>query len=81
LGDVRLTTYQWVVDPAKMPKGNLQFTAALKLWRNGMPKGCSIKMIQHWFWARLINPLQLGDGGTGLPGEGVDTVPIIFKAF
>lgn len=31
IGDIRLTAYRWMLDPAKMPKGNIQLGLGLKL--------------------------------------------------
>jgi hypothetical protein len=70
LGDIRLAAYAWVVDPATMPKGNVQIGAGLKL-----PTGDY--RVQDYFWkndsTKILGPvdqsIQLGDGGTGLSLE------------
>lgn len=67
LGDLRLGAYRWMIDPAKMGKGNIQLGAGLKL-----PSGDY--RYQDYFHkndsTRLLGPvdqsIQLGDGGTGI---------------
>jgi hypothetical protein len=70
LGDVRMTAYYWVVDPAKMSKANVQVGAGLKL-----PTGDY--RVQDYFYrndsTKVLGPvdqsIQLGDGGTGFTME------------
>jgi hypothetical protein len=70
LGDVRLAAYYWLIDPAKMSKGNIQIGAGIKL-----PTGDY--RYQDYFWkndsSKFLGPvdqsIQLGDGGTGFTLE------------
>lgn len=70
LGDIRLAAYYWILNPAKMSKGNLQLGAGLKL-----PSGDY--RFQDYFYkndtTKLLGPvdqsIQLGDGGTGITTE------------
>lgn len=69
LGDVRLSAYRWVLDPAKLQKGNIQFGLGIKL-----PTGDY--KYQDFFQrsdAKVLGPvdqsIQLGDGGTGFSTE------------
>jgi hypothetical protein len=70
LGDVRLAAYYWLVDPAKMSRGNVQLGAGLKL-----PTGDY--RYQGYFWRNdstkvlgfVDQSIQLGDGGTGFTLE------------
>ena len=70
LGDIRFTAYRWVLDPAKMPKGNIQFGLGIKL-----PTGdYKYQDIFHKNDSTLIlgpvdQSIQLGDGGTGFSTE------------
>jgi len=70
LGDVRLTAYRWVLDPAKMPRGNIQFGLGIKL-----PTGdYKYQDIFHKNDSTLVlgpvdQSIQLGDGGTGFSTE------------
>ena len=70
VGDIRLTAYRWVIDPAKMPRGNIQFGLGIKL-----PTGdYKYQDIFHKNDSTLaLGPvdqsIQLGDGGTGFSGE------------
>ena len=70
LGDVRLSAYRWVVDPAKMPKGNIQFGLGIKL-----PTGdYKYQDIFHKNDSTLVlgpvdQSIQLGDGGLGFSRE------------
>jgi len=70
VGDIRLAVYGWVIDPLKMPKGNIQVGLGLKL-----PTG-SYNYVDYF---RLTDStkrlgavdqsIQLGDGGTGITLE------------
>lgn len=74
IGDIRLSAYRWVFDPAKSHKGNLQFGLGVKL-----PTGDY--QYQDYFHKRAANggdsvvlgpvdqSIQLGDGGTGISLE------------
>jgi hypothetical protein len=70
IGDIRVAAYKWLWDPAKMPKGNIQVGAGLKL-----PTGDY--KYQDYFVkndsTRILGPvdqsIQLGDGGTGFTAE------------
>ncbi len=70
LGDVRLSAYRWVVDPAKMPKGNIQFGLGIKL-----PTGdYKYQDVFHKNDSTLVlgpvdQSIQLGDGGLGFSTE------------
>lgn len=70
LGDVRLTAYRWLFDPAKAHKGNIQVGLGLKLATGDY-------RVQDFFHKRSVSgadslvqgpvdqSIQLGDGGTG----------------
>ncbi len=70
IGDIRLAVYSWIVDPHKMPKGNVQIGLGIKL-----PTGNY--NYQDYFHVTTdsvrLGPvdqsIQLGDGGTGLTFE------------
>jgi hypothetical protein len=70
IGDIRFTAYRWMVDPAKMSKGNVQLGVGLKL-----PTGDY--KYQDIFYKNdttsVLGPvdqsIQLGDGGTGVSME------------
>ena len=70
VGDIRVTAYSWLLDPAKMPRGNVQLGLGIKL-----PTGDY--NYQDFFRkndsTRLLGPvdqsIQLGDGGTGITFE------------
>jgi len=70
LGDIRLTGYRWVVDPAKMPKGNIQFGLGIKLptgdykYQDFFRKNDSTQVL-----GPVDQSIQLGDGGTGFSTE------------
>jgi hypothetical protein len=70
LGDIRLTAYRWVLDPAKMPKGNIQFGLGIKLptgdykYQDFFQKNDSTKLL-----GPVDQSIQLGDGGTGFSTE------------
>jgi hypothetical protein len=70
LGDIRLTAYRWVIDPAKMPRGNIQFGLGIKLatgdykYQDFFVKNDSTKVL-----GPVDQSIQLGDGGTGFSGE------------
>ena len=70
VGDVRVAVYGWVLDPVKMPRGNVQVGLGLKL-----PTGND--NVQDWFkttdstktFGPVDQSIQLGDGGTGITLE------------
>ncbi|HMC85498.1 MAG TPA: hypothetical protein VKI61_08225 [Chitinophagaceae bacterium] len=70
LGDIRIAAYRWLVDPAKMSKGNIQVGLGIK-FATGDYK------VQDFFYTsdstRALGPvdqsIQLGDGGTGFTAE------------
>lgn len=70
LGDIRIAAYRWILDPAKMPKGNIQVGLGIKL-ATGDYK------VQDFFrtsdTTKALGPvdqsIQLGDGGTGFTTE------------
>jgi len=70
LGDVRVTGYGWIIDPSKMPKGNLQVGLGLKFptgdyrYQDFFVKSDSIKVL-----GPVDQSIQLGDGGTGFTTE------------
>jgi hypothetical protein len=70
MGDIRISAYRWMIDPAKISKGNIQFGFGIKL-----PTGDY--NYQDFFYkndsTNVLGPvdqsIQLGDGGTGFSGE------------
>jgi hypothetical protein len=70
VGDIRFAVYSWILDPVKMPKGNVQVGLGLKL-----PTGAY--NYQDYFHltdtTKRLGPvdqsIQLGDGGTGVTAE------------
>jgi hypothetical protein len=70
LGDIRFTAYRWMLDPAKMPKGNIQLGVGLKLptgdykYQDLFYKNDSTSVL-----GPVDQSIQLGDGGTGLTAE------------
>jgi hypothetical protein len=70
VGDIRLAVYSWILDPVKMPKGNVQVGLGLKL-----PTG-SYNYSDYFHLTdstKRLGPvdqsMQLGDGGTGVTLE------------
>ena len=70
VGDIRFAVYSWVLDPVKMPKGNVQVGLGLKL-----PTG-SYNYLDYFHVTdstKRLGPvdqsIQLGDGGTGITLE------------
>jgi hypothetical protein len=70
VGDIRLAVYSWILDPVKMPKGNVQVGLGIKL-----PTG-SYNYLDYFHTTdstKRLGPvdqsIQLGDGGTGLTLE------------
>ena len=70
LGDIRLTAYRWIVDPAKMPRGNVQVGLGIKLatgdykYQDFFYKSDSTSVL-----GPVDQSIQLGDGGTGFTLE------------
>jgi hypothetical protein len=70
LGDIRFTAYRWVIDPAKMPRGNIQFGLGIKLptgdynYQDFFHKNDSTQVL-----GPVDQSIQLGDGGTGFSTE------------
>ncbi len=70
IGDIRLTAYRWILDPGKMPKGNIQFGLGLKLptgdykYQDMFHKNDSTIVL-----GPVDQSIQLGDGGTGISTE------------
>jgi len=70
LGDIRVAAYRWLLDPAKMPKGNIQVGLGIK-FATGDYK------YQDFFYTsdttKALGPvdqsIQLGYGGTGFTTE------------
>jgi hypothetical protein len=72
VGDIRLTTYAWLLNPVKSPNGNIQIGLGIKL-----PTGND--NVQDYFLnvgpngTKRLGPvdqsIQLGDGGTGITAE------------
>ena len=70
IGDIRVSAYRWLMDPAKQHKGNIQVGLGIKL-----PTGDY--RYQDYFYkadgTTVMGPvdqsIQLGDGGTGFTAE------------
>jgi hypothetical protein len=70
VGDIRFAVYSWILDPVKMPRGNVQVGLGLKL-----PTG--EYNYQDYFktsdttktYGPVDQSIQLGDGGTGISLE------------
>jgi len=70
VGDIRIAVYDWIIDPVKMPKGNLQVGLGIKF-----PTG-SYNYMDYFRVTdstKRLGPvdqsIQLGDGGTGITLE------------
>lgn len=70
IGDIRVSAYRWLLDPAKHHKGNIQAGIGVKL-----PTG-DYKYEDYFYKAdgtTVLGPvdqsIQLGDGGTGFSAE------------
>jgi len=69
-GDIRFAVYRWLLDPVKMPKGNLQVGLGLKFATGN-------DNVQDYFktsdstktFGPVDQSIQLGDGGTGITLE------------
>lgn len=70
VGDMRLTVYRWMLDPATSKKGNFQVGLGLKLptgdykYQDYFPSSDSSMTLQT-----VDQSIQLGDGGTGIITE------------
>jgi hypothetical protein len=70
VGDIRFTAYSWILDPMKMPRGNIQVGLGLKLptgdyrYQDFFVKSDSVKVL-----GPVDQSIQLGDGGTGFTTE------------
>jgi hypothetical protein len=70
VGDIRIAVYRWILDPVKMPKGNIQVGLGIKF-----PTGND--NVQDYFktsdstktFGPVDQSIQLGDGGTGITLE------------
>ena len=69
-GDIRVAVYRWMLDPLKMPKGNVQVGLGLKFATGN-------DNVQDYFktsdstktFGPVDQSIQLGDGGTGITLE------------
>jgi|GEM_PF-31418 len=69
-GDIRFAVYRWLLDPVKMPRGNLQIGLGLKF-------ATGDDNVQDYFktsdstktYGPVDQSIQLGDGGTGITLE------------
>jgi hypothetical protein len=69
-GDIRFAVYRWLLDPTKIPKGNLQVGLGLKF-------ATGDDNVQDYFktsdstktYGPVDQSIQLGDGGTGITLE------------
>ncbi|MGZ5135755.1 MAG: hypothetical protein ACXWCG_11415 [Flavitalea sp.] len=70
IGDIRIAAYRWILNPSKMPKGNVQVGLGIKLptgdykYQDFFYKNDSTKVL-----GPVDQSIQLGDGGTGLTTE------------
>lgn len=70
IGDVRISASRWLLNPEKMPKGNIQVGLGIKLptgdyrYQDFFYKNDSTKVL-----GPVDQSIQLGDGGTGLTTE------------
>lgn len=70
LGDIRLTAYRWLLDPAKAHKGNIQVGLGLKLATGDYEvQDYFRKNDSTWVVGPVDQSIQLGDGGTGIITE------------
>jgi len=69
-GDIRVAVYRWLLDPVKMPKGNIQVGLGIKFstgddnYQDYFKTSDSTKT-----YGPVDQSIQLGDGGTGLTLE------------
>lgn len=70
LGDMRFTVYRWMIDPAKMKKGNIQVGLGIKFatgdynYQDLFYRNDTSRVL-----GAVDQSIQLGDGGTGLTME------------
>lgn len=70
IGDIRFAAYYWLIDPAKMSKGNIQAGLGIKLptgdyrFQDYFRKNDSTSVL-----GPVDQSIQLGDGGTGFTTE------------
>jgi hypothetical protein len=70
IGDIRIATYRWLLDPVKYHKGNIQAGFGIKLptgdykFEDFFVKNSTTKIL-----GPVDQSIQLGDGGTGFTGE------------
>lgn len=70
VGDIRFAVYSWILDPVKMPKGNVQVGLGIKLptgqddYQDYFKTSDSTKT-----FGPVDQSIQLGDGGTGITFE------------
>ncbi|HXD76629.1 MAG TPA: hypothetical protein VN616_02415 [Puia sp.] len=69
-GDIRVAVYRWLLDPVKMPKGNIQVGLGIKFatgaddYQDYFKTSDSTKT-----FGPVDQSIQLGDGGTGITFE------------
>ncbi len=70
VGDIRLAVYSWILDPVKMPKGNVQVGLGIKLPTGNYNYMDYFRLTDS---TKRLGPvdqsIQLGDGGTGITLE------------
>lgn len=70
VGDIRLAVYSWVLDPVKMPRGNVQVGLGIKLPTGNYNYMDYFRLTDS---TKRLGPvdqsIQLGDGGTGVTLE------------
>ncbi|HEY0678602.1 MAG TPA: hypothetical protein VGD17_09960 [Chitinophagaceae bacterium] len=70
LGDIRVSAYHWLLDPAKSAKANIQVGLGIKLatgdyeYEDFFVKNDSVRVL-----GPVDQSIQLGDGGTGITAE------------
>jgi hypothetical protein len=70
VGDIRVAVYRWLLDPVKMPRGNIQVGLGIKLatgednYQDYFKTSDSTKT-----FGPVDQSIELGDGGTGLTLE------------
>lgn len=70
LGDIRLTAYRWLFDPAKAHKGNIQVGLGIKLATGDYEvQDYFRKNDTTYVMGPVDQSIQLGDGGTGIITE------------
>ncbi len=70
LGDIRLTAYRWLFDPAKAHKGNIQVGLGIKFATGDYEvQDYFRKNDSTYVMGPVDQSIQLGDGGTGIITE------------